>query len=257
MILVDNSEPEELISLLRQSAPVSIMTLNQTRRSDYYFGGEDGKTRQFSRKQAGELLSDIDNAESQLRDYYESADENYQIVEGLISSVPLTRRNRSLDAISVRRQARPTNMFSYKVAESGYIYDEHVWNISSAMLYAWLFQLDQVGITTYYTENYVGTARLLAAIYKNCQKAPEEHTTLQRYIKPRIVVKDQDPFIKALMALSLAYQIGIGEDKAVKIATRYHSVLDIVMSEPEELCEIEGIGKKTAEKLLQSLGRDI
>lgn len=257
MILVDNSEPKDLISLLKQSAPVSIMPLNQTKRSDYYFGGEDGKTRQFSRKQAGELLANIDEAESQLRDYYENADENYQIVEGLISSVPLTRRDRSLSAISIRRQSQPNNLFSYKVAENGYIYDEHSWDIGSAMLYAWLFQLSQVGVVTYCTENYVGTARLLVALYKSCQKPPEEHTTLQRYIRPRIVIKEHDPFIKALMALSLAYQIGIGEDKAMKIATRHHSILDIAMSSVDELSEIEGIGKKTAEKLLSSIGREV
>jgi len=98
---------------------------------------------------------------------------------------------------------------------------------------------------------------LLAAIYNNCQKPAEEHTTLQRYIRPRIVIKKQDPFVKALMALSLAYQIGIGEDKATRIATKYGSILDIVMSEPGELCEIEGIGKGIATKLLTSLGREL
>jgi len=233
------------------------MPLNQTKRSDYYFGGEDSKTRQFSRKQAGELLGDIDEAESQLRDYYDSADENFQIVEGLISSVPLTRRNRSLEAISIRRQSHPNAMFSYKVAESGYIYDEHAWSISSSMYYAWLYQLEQVGIVTYFTENYVGTARLLASIYKNCQKLPEEHTTLQRYIKPRIVLKSQDPFVKALMSLSLAYKLNIGEDRASKIAEQYRSMFDVAMAEPGEICEIEGIGKKTAEGLIRAIGREI
>lgn len=257
MILCDHSEPEELIALLRQSAPVSIMPLNQTHRSDYYFGGEDGKTRQFSRKQAGELLANIDEAESQLRDYYENADENFQVIEGLISSVPLTRRNRDLGAISVRRQARPTTLFSYKVAENGFIYDEHAWDISASLLYAWLFSLGQVGVLTYYTENYVGTARLLAAIYKNCQKPPEEHATLQRYIKPRILIKEQNPFVKALMALSLAYQLGIGEDKATRLAKQYGSLLDIAMAEVDEICQVEGIGRKTAEKLLSSIGREL
>jgi len=257
MILIDNSEPQDIVSLLRQSAPVTIMPLNQTHRSDYYFGGEDGKTRQFSRKQAGELLGNIDEAEDQLRDYYDNADENYQVVEGLISSVPLTKRSKTRDAISVRMQSRPSALFSYRVADNGFIFDEHAWSISASMYYAWLFQLDQAGITTYFTENSVGTAKLLAAIYKNCQKPVEEHTTLQRYIRPRIAIKEHKPFVRALMALSLAYQIKIGEDKAERIATKYNSLLDIAMSEVSELCEIDGIGKKIAEKLLAAIGREI
>jgi len=254
MILVDHSEPEELISLLRQSSPVSVMPLNQTKRSDYYFGGEDGKTRQFSRKQAGELLGNIDEAESQLRDYYENADENYQIVEGLISSVPLTRRDRSPSAISVRRQSRPNNLFSYKVAENGYIYDEHSWDVSSALLYAWLFQLSQVGVITYFSENYVGTARLLAAIYRNCQKPPEEHSTLQRYIKPRIYIKEHNPFVETLMGLKGAE---LGEVKAKALLDYFGSPLSLFMASIEEICQVEGFAKKTAEKILSAIGREL
>lgn len=269
MILVDHSEPEELVALLRQSAPVSIMALNQTQRSDYYFGGEDNRTRQFGRVQAGELLANIDSMEDELRRYYNNADENYQIIEGLITSVPLTRKSKSYSGISIRRQASPTSLFSYKVADNGFIYDEHDWNVSSAMLYSWIFRLSQAGIISYYTENYVATARLLAAIYKNCQKPPEEHTTLNRYYIPqmdtgeydkegkKIPIRQQNPFIKALMALSLAYQLGIGEDRATRLANRYGSILDIAMAEPDEICQVEGIGRKTAEKLLTSIGREL
>lgn len=256
-ILIDVSEPRDIENLLQQSVPVARIPLNSTDRSDYYFGGEDGKTRQFSRKQAGEILADIDEAETQLRKYYNSADENNQIVEGLISSVPLTKRNKSLEAISIRRQSRPTTLFSYKVGENGFIYDEHAWNVSATMFYAWVFQLDQAGITTYYTENYIGTARLLTAIYKNCQKPPEEHTTLQRYIRPHIVLRDHNPFIMSLMSLSRAYELNIGEDKASKIAEKYSNFFDIAMAPVDELCEIEGIGKGTAEKLLKAVGRDL
>lgn len=256
MILVDHSEPEELIALLRQSAPVEVMPLNQTQRSDYYFGGEDGKTRQFGRVQAGELLANIDSMEDELRRYYENADENNQIIEGIITSAPITKRDKRQSAISVRRQSKPNTLFSYKVADNGFIHAEQAWDVGSAMLYAWLFQLDQAGVRTYYTENYVGTARLLIAIYNSCQKPPEEHTTLQRYFRPRIVIEEQNPFVKALMFLSSAYQLGIGEDKATKMATKYNSIFDIVMAEVDELCEVEGIGKKTAEKLLKSLGRE-
>lgn len=254
MILIDNSEPIEIVNLLEQSVPVTIMPLNQTKRSDYYFGGEDGKTRQFSRKQAGELLGNIDEAEDQLRSYYDNADENYQIMEGLISSVPLTRKDKSRDSISIRRQSRPTSLFSYKVADGGFIYDEHSWNTSSAMLYAWLFQLSQAGIITLYTENYVATARLLAAIYQSCQKAPKDHTTLQRYIKPKIYIKEHNPYVETLMGIKGAE---LGETKATALIEYFGSPLSLFMASIEEIAELEGFGKKTALKILRSIGREL
>lgn len=269
MILVDTSEPEEIEKLLQQSVPTNRMPLNQTQRSDYYFGGEDGKTRQFGRVQAGELLANIESMEDELRRYYENADENYQIIEGLISASPLSKKTKIFSGISVRRQARPTTLFTYKVADSGFIYDGHDWNVSAAMYYAWVFRLSQAGIVTFYTENYIGTARLLSAIYRNCQKPPEEHDTLNRYYIPlldtgehdskgkKIHIRKQSPFIKTLMSLSLVYQLNIGAEKATKIAQHYKSILDIAMAEPDELCEVEGIGKKTAEKLLIAIGREL
>ena len=223
-------------------------------RSDYYFGGADGKARQFSRKQAGELLSDIDDAERQLRDYYDQADENYQIVEGIISEVPLTRKRKS-DVVTIRPGAQPGRMFSYKVAAGGFLYSEHTWEVSSSMLDAWMFSLSQVGVITFFTENYIRTAKLLAAIYHNCQKV--NHTTLQRYIKPRIHLQDVEPIVKALVRLSAVYKLGIGEEKAKAIADYgYSSILDLTYANIKELCEVDGIGKVVASKLLQALGRE-
>ena len=270
MILVDTSEPTSIIALLQQSAPVSVLPLNQTQRSDYYFGGEDGKTRQFGRVQAGELLGNIDSMEDELRRYYNNADENNQIVEGLISSVPLTRRHhKGPTEITIRGLHRLNAMFSYRVTDSGFIYDEHSWDISASLFYAWIFRLEQSGVFTYYTENFVGTARLLAAIYHNCQKPPGEHSTLNRYYIPkvgtgeqdihgrRIAIKEQNPFIRALMSLSLIYGLNIGGDKATRISLVYKNLFDVAMAEVNELCMVSGVGKKTAEKLLIAIGREL
>lgn len=257
MILADSSEPQDIIALLSQSAPVTVMPLNQNHMSDYYFGGEDSKTRQFSRKQAGELLGNIDEAEDQIRDYYDNADENFQIVEGIISDVPLTKRRLTPNhTVSIRGKAQPNTMFSYKIADSGYIYDEHAWRVSASMYHAWIFSLAQAGVVTFYTVNSVETAKLLAAIYKNCQKPKEEHTTLQRYIRPKIVIRERDPFIETLMSISVIYKIGIGEEKARRISQYYSSILDLAMlSSADELCQIEGIGKTIANKLMAAIGR--
>jgi hypothetical protein len=243
--------------LLEQSVPVTVLNLNQTLRADYYFGGEDGRTRQFNRVQAGELMSDLDSMEDELRRYYNSADESNQIIEGILSPIPLIRKNKSIQAVSIRRGASKTTLFTYKTTESGFLHGEQAWSVSRSMFYAWLFRLDEAGIRTYYTVNYVDTAILLSAVYRNCMKPESEHTTLNRYYRPRIYIKEQDPFIKALMFLSRAYQLDIGEEKAKSLATRYKTLYDINMAEVSELCQCEGIGKTIATKLLKALGREL
>jgi len=256
MILADNSEPAELIKLVQQAVPVVVSPLNSMHISDYFFGNYEGKRLQFSRKQAGELLGNIDEAEDQLRDYYEQADENYQIIEGIISPVRLAVKGKHSHAstdVSTRGTAGGT--FAYKV-DNNYI-SEHSYNATVSMLYVWLHRLAKAGITTYWTINWVETARLLMTIYRNEQKPPEEHTTLQRVIRPRIQVKEPEPFLKALMFLSNAYRLQIGEVKAKAITEKFCNILDLATSSVSDITEVEGIGRKMAERLLSALGREI
>lgn len=257
MLLIDHSEPSEIIKLLEQSVKVSIENLNQHNLSDYFFTNAGGKRLQFSRKQSGELLGNIDNAERQLRDYYNNADENYQIIEGLITSSSITSQPHKVQAVSVRNLSKSASQLcSYKVSDTGWLHEPHTWNINSSMLFSWLHRLSKLGIITYWTTTKLDTARLLVAIYKNEQKPEANHTTLSRYIRPRLYIEDQNPFVKALMFLSSAYKLNIGEDKARKIAARYSNVAELLMAAPLELTACEGIGIKMAKKLLNALGME-
>lgn len=268
MILVDISEPDDIVNLLRQTAPVEIMPLNQTGRSDYYFGGEDSRTRQFCRVQAGELLANIDSQEDELRRYYGSADENNMIIEGIISDVPLTRRHKDMETVSVRLDKRPSGvLFAYRVAPNGYLFGEHSFNVSSDLLYAWLYRLYDAGIQTFFAINYVMTAKCIASVYRNCQRPQEEHSTLNRYYTPRIVlsesqpgrkratIREQNPFIRALMAFSLIYHLDIGEKKATALyEAGYKTVFDLAYASVKELTAVHGVGKTIATNLLNSIG---
>lgn len=257
MMLVDKAEPAEITKLLEQSGvPVTVLALNQSLRADYYFGGEDGKSRQFNRVQAGELFSDIDSMEDELRRYYGSADESNMIVEGLVSRVPLTRR--APNAMKVSTRAQSTGLFAHHVTPEGFIYDIHAYDTRLSEYFAWLRGLNRAGIVTYNTCNYVETATLLVAVYKNELKTVEEHQTLNRYYRPRVVIKSQSPFIKALILLSAAYKLDIGEDRATAIeAAGYKSLMDLAYTEVKELCKVKGIGNLTATKLLVALGKDL
>ena len=252
--------------MLKQSVDVSIQPLNLTQRADYFFGGESGSV-QFNRVQAGELLSNIDSMEDELRRYYESADDNNMIVEGLITDTPITKRDKSLESVSVRMKSRPSTLFTYRVAPNGYLFDEHAYDVGADLFYAWLYRLKECGVNTFNTWNFVGTAKLLATVYRNCQKPSEEHNTLNRYYIPRITlgekdekgkrvtIRKQNPFIRALMSLSLIYQMGIGQKTATALyKAGYKTLYDLSFTSVSELSRVDGVGKVTAEKLLGALG---
>ena len=262
MLLIDSNEPDNIVKLLQQSCPVTVATLNVAGMSDYWFANYEGKRLQFSRKQAGELVGNIDEAERQLASYYDNADENYQIIEGFISSSRLKIKGTAVaidgHSASVSTRDLGAKLYCYRVEPGGYIERGHSFSaFNDSLLYAWIHRLAKAGIITYYTDNWVGTARLLSAIYRNEQKPPENHSTLQRVVRPRIHIKEADPFMKSLLFLSNAYQLGIGEKKAKALADRFVCILDIATASVSELTEVEGVGRKMAEKILSSLGRDI
>ena len=129
MLLVDANEPDNIVKLLQQTCPVTVTNLNQLHMSDYYFGNYEGKRLQFSRKQAGELVGGIDEAEKQLADYYYNADENYQIVEGIISPDKLKIKGAAIpvDGHGFTASTRDlgAKLFCYKVEPGGYIEKGH------------------------------------------------------------------------------------------------------------------------------------
>lgn len=267
MILVDVAEPDDIVRLLQQSVEVTVLPLNQSSRADYYFGGDEDRTIQFNRVQGGELLSNIDSMEDELRRYYNSADDNNMIIEGLITDVPITKRDKSLASVSIRMKSRPSTLFTYRMTPSGFIFSEHAYDEGADKFFAWLYRLKEAGVYTFQTWNYVGTAKLLAAVYHNCQKPPESHTTLNRYYIPRITlgerdeegkritIREQNPFIRGLMALSIIYRIDVGEKKATALYNAgYKSIYDLAFASIAELTRTEGIGKVTAEKLLSAIG---
>ena len=262
MLLVDRSEPDNIVKLLQQSCPVTVADLNIANMSDYFFGNYEGKRLQFSRKQAGELVGGIDEAEKQLAEYYYNADENYQIVEGIISPDRLKIKGAAVPidghGSSTSTRDLGAKLYCYKVEPGGYIERGHSFSVvNDSLIAAWTHRLAKAGIITYYTINWVQTARLLSAIYRNEQKPSEEHTTLQRVVRPRIIIKQAEPFVKSLLFLSNAYQLGIGEKKAKALADRFCNILDLATASISDVAETQGIGRKKAEQILIALGREV
>lgn len=270
MIICDEHEPENLIKLIRQSVPNTVVSpLNRTHRSDYFFGNYEGKTFQFSRKQAGELVGNIDEAESQLADYFPNADYNFQIVEGWISPLPIHGieiKDHSVPHGSARELG--TKLFCYAIQPNGRIERGHSFStIHQSVLYAWEHRLWMAGVPTVYTTNWIETARRLVTIYRNEQKPPEEHMTLQRIIKPKTMVRNEAKMSegelqvyrlqKSLMFLSDAYKLGVGEKKSRALAESYVNLIDLAMADVSEIAQVEGVGVIIAKKILKALGRTL
>lgn len=285
MILVDVSEPNNLVELLRQALPVTVAPLNQNKMADYFFGDYEGKTHQFGRVQAGELAGDVDSMEDELKRYYDQADETNQIIEGLLSPVRLYMPKASADVSSVGEGMKsggasatgstiPTSrdlgakVYCYPVQPSGFIEHGHSFKTTRmSELYAWIYRLSQYGVHTYYTNNYEETARFLIAAFRNEQKPPEEHQTFKRIYRPKVYIKHEKNMsadelaeyrlTKVLMLISTTYSLGIGEVRARALASRFVNIMDLSLASVDEISETEGIGKNMATKILRALGRDI
>jgi hypothetical protein len=158
VLLIDVNDARgspEIVSLIQQSVPTNVCPLNQGHMSDFFFGNYEGKRFQFSRKQAGELLGNIDEAEDQLRDYYINAEYNCQIVEGIISSVPI--KNIDVKVHETKHQASIRELgsyiYAYKVHPNGALEGHSFGGFNISMYFAWIHRLEMAGITTYHTIN--------------------------------------------------------------------------------------------------------
>jgi len=289
MILIDTSEPSNIVDLLKQAIPVVVSPLNQNKIADYCFGGYEGKTHQFGRVQAGELVGNIDSMEDELKRYYDQADETNQIIEGLLSPVRLfmkavaadvsavgegLRSGGSVSGKSATTQDSPSTrdlgakVYAYPVQPSGFIEHGHSFTtVRMSELYAWIYRLSQYGVHTYYTNNWEETARLLIAAYRNEQKPTDQHQTFKRIYRPKIYIKHEKNMsneelaeyrlTKVLMLISTTYSLGIGEVKAKALAARFCNIMDLSLASVSDISATEGIGERMAEKILRALGRNI
>jgi len=231
----------EIEQLIAQSVTTIRSSFNSKGLPDYTWVAIDGHRVGTSRKQAGELLGGIDEAEVQLKKDMVGVDEMKLLVEGVFSP-PERLRPKDTKTARVVDTWIPTK--DGKLLHRGRKYDE-----SYGGVYAWFDQLDKCGITIVQTFDWVGTAMVLVALYKNSQKP--EHTTLKRYIKPKITPKPANPNIEVLM-----YTVpGLGEKGATALIERYGTAWMVYQQEPGELALTEGMGIVMARKVLTRIGR--
>lgn len=231
---IDAFEPVEVEKLLKQSIPLCDRTnLNRMNLADYYWLCADGHAAQIERKQWAELLGEFDVIEEQLRKYIDNTQEMGLITEGLLFPNKL-------------------GCETWKIEPNGYVSRKQVWKRPYSEIMAWLWQLDKQGITWYNTAHYVATAYTLVAFYKNSQK--EEHTTMRRYIKAKANAWQPNIHVQNLVNLR-GTGLRIGENMAEALIDYFGTYWGVLTRSEEELCEVPGVGMKTADALMKAIGR--
>lgn len=265
MIFVDIFEPVEIETLIQQVVPTTRGPFNSHGLPDYHWIAIDGHRIGVSRKQANELMGGLDAAEEQLRKDMVSVDEMLLLVEGIFSSALMApnfydnSHNRATATSPIPPQGRNLQQAiqTWKLSKDyKYFYRDRKYYGSISGVYAWLDVLDKKGITTVQTAYWIDTAIVLGAIYNSSQK--KEHTTLQRYIKQKITPKPHNHHVETLMGIKgTDHGPLLGETKAKALIDKFGSVWYVLLQEPEELAQVEGIGLITARKLLKAIGRTI
>ena len=239
VMLCDVFEPDLIYNLLKQSIEVQRHNLVQLGFADYVWFAHDGHRIQVERKQWGEILSDPDHVEEQLRRELIAAEETILLVEGVAEATAL-----GMDTYT-KSGDKP-----YFRLQHSYGTPKHPQSGLYHRIQSWLWQLDKAGISVYRTCHNNDTAGALVAWYHSSQK--ESHTTLQRYIKPHVNIKAYDPAVLTLMGIE---GVELGEVRAKALLSYFGSIWDVFNAPLSSLVDVEGIGPGIARKLISAIRR--
>lgn len=106
------------------------------------------------------------------------------------------------------------------------------------------------GVITVTTSNQWETAKWLGACHGWWNKEWGRHKSHLQFQKPIVHTQLRKPSLVTKMASQLT---GIGWDKARKIGEWFETLAELVEATEEELAEIEGIGPKLAERIVEEI----
>jgi len=109
-----------------------------------------------------------------------------------------------------------------------------------------------VGVILKHTENVRGTADVILALYQNFQTPSDQHQSLRQIFNPAPpIVQLVKPSLIRRVACELP---GISWVRSQVVIEYFQSVRDMVNADWEVWASLKGIGKKTAQKVVKSLG---
>lgn len=240
-MLVDQFEPNNIVQLLRQSLPVVTYPhpLNAQGYADYMWKMWDGMLEQAERKQVGEIISDMNGVEDQIRQQLQRNPDiaHWLIVEGIVE--PAIRGIWTLKPKPYKGQS--PEMVKYEP-------DRNNKAVPFERYEGWLTGVERMGVRVRRTNDYSGTALVLAEMYKSGQTAS---TTFNRHLKP-LIPFHPNPQVMTLMG---AYKADIGPRLGEALIKEFDTVANIISLNPETIAElIPRMGEERARKLLRAFG---
>ena len=230
MIFLDVFESDKLEQLLAQDVEVTRMTLNDNNMADIWWAASGGQTYQGENKAVSEIMGDMDHVEAQLQKQYYQADHCGLVIRD----------------VALPAQASVVSMVHIRTKKDWFV-PKHTYNIPYSRYRSWLVGIDGAGVKVVEVANVVAVARHIIAEYNFSNSA--ENLSLKRHHRTKIVIPDRNPHIVALMGLSIAYSLNIGETKARALVDRFGTMAQVLKADPKELMEIPGVGKTIVAKL--------
>jgi ERCC4-type nuclease len=118
-----------------------------------------------------------------------------------------------------------------------------------------LTELDYLaGVIVKRSDNVQETASIIKALWDNFQTPPSKHNSLHKIFEQPIgSVQLVRPSLLRRISKELS---GIGWGRSKEVSEYFKSVRDMVNADPKQWQEIEGIGKKTADKVVQEINNE-
>lgn len=234
-LVVDTFEPAEVKEEVKASIPISVVTLAKTGFCDYLWTGYDGHLITAERKEVHDLAGRVDDLEVQLKNAIKAVGDKGEvilIVEGLMIPVG--------NATMLYKQKRDGTIF----------FQDRIANRPYAYYMSFIYALDKLGVSTYWTGSMQGTASALVSFVKESNKP--EFTTFNRYIKAKPKMAVLNPQVEGLMNLCH----GIGASRAQALIKQFGTVWGVLSADESELVQVDGIGKVIAKKIAQDIGKE-
>jgi hypothetical protein len=235
MHLVDEYEPREIEALIMQVfADTARGPLNREGYADYLFTDWNDKKEQFERKQVGEILSDMNGVEYQLRREVDKLRETNLIMEGIVTPSNKGEIQTWLTS-SNGRIIRPGHRYSFPYTR----------------LEGWLWGIEDAGITVWRTNDRFATADAIVMRMKHVLR--QDHNALSRHLK-QMPHFSPNPHVQTLMGIKDA---NLGPERAEALVAAFGTTWDILRCDADIIATVEGIGLQTAKKLLNAVGRKV
>lgn len=230
MIYLDVHESDQLETLIAQNVEVARVPLNEQGKADIWWAAQDGQTYQWENKSVSEVLGDMDHVEAQLQKQYPNADHCGLIIRD----------------VAVPADGTTLHMVHTRTKKDWFI-SKRKHKFAYSRYRAWLVGLDSVGVKVVEVGNTTAVARHIVAEYKHSNTP--SHSSLRKYHRARITLSEKNPHVLALMGLSHAYGLGIGESKAKALVEKFSTLSGVLLAPVDELMKIPGIGAVITAKL--------